>query len=193
MNQYRRKLLHAILFFAKTVKRLNTTKLSKLLYFFDFTHVKQTGYPAIGLQYHAFDYGPIPGDFWREIKDGTVPDDFRGKLAITVHHDECNTEHKELNFRAKTNPDMGVFTPREQKILKDLAYIYKEATAKDMSEISHFKNGPWDQTYRQKGRNAPIDYQLALDADIECEPDEAKERLREHFEVVKNFALSPTT
>jgi len=193
MNQYRRKLLNAVLFFAKAkkVKHLNTTKLSKLLYFFDFTHVKQTGYPAIGLQYYAFDRGPVPKNFWLEIKDGNVPDDFQKKLAIVVHKDDYE-EYKELDFRAKSAPDMNVFTPREQKILKELAYIYKEATAKDMSEISHLKNQPWDRTYHQKGQNASIDYQLALDTDIECDPSEAKELLREHFEIVKNFALSPT-
>jgi len=49
-NIYRKKLLNAVLFFAKNTKYVNLGKLSKLLYFLDFTHFKQTGYPSIGLE-----------------------------------------------------------------------------------------------------------------------------------------------
>lgn len=192
MNQYRRKLLNAILIFSKKgVKHLNTTKLSKLLYFFDFTHVKQTGYPAIGLQYNAFDRGPVPKSFWLEIKDGNVPEDFKRHLTILVHRDDLKKEYKELDFRAKVDPDMKVFTPREQEILEKLAFIYMEATASQMSEISHLKNQPWDLTYHTKGANAPIDYELAIDAEVKDRQEEIRQLLREHFEVVKNFELSP--
>jgi len=48
-NINRKKLLNAILFFAKHTLHCNTTKLFKLLSFFDFEHFRQTGYPAIGL------------------------------------------------------------------------------------------------------------------------------------------------
>jgi uncharacterized phage-associated protein len=192
MNQYRRKLLNAILLFSrKGVKHLDTTKLSKLLFFFDFTHVKQTGYPAIGLQYYAFKWGPVPKAFWLEIKDGNVPEDFKKQLAIFVRPDEFSKQKEELSFRAKTDPDMKVFTPREQKILETLAEIYQEATANQMSEISHLKNQPWDLTYHTKGENKPIDYELAIDAEVKDRQEEIRQLLREHFEVVKNFELSP--
>lgn len=194
MNQYRRKLLNAILFFSKKgVNHLNTTKLSKLLFFFDFTHVKQMGYPAIGLQYYTFKRGPVPKSFWLEIKDGKVPEDFKKCLAILVHRDDFDKEYKELDFRAKVDPDMKVFTPREQKALNDLAFMYKEATAAEMSEISHLKNQPWDLTYRTKGENMPIDYELAIDIEVKHNKEEIRQLLREHFEVIKNFELSPTS
>ncbi len=87
---------------------------------------------------------------------------------------------------------MKVFTPREQQILEELVYIYKDATASEMSKISHSKEGPWDVTYHsENGRNAIIDYELALDDELEVELEEAKELIREHFEAVKNFELSP--
>lgn len=192
MNQYRRKLLNAILYFSKNkVKHLNTTKLSKLLYLFDFTHVKQIGYPTIGLEYHAFENGPVPKAFWLEIKDGKVPGDFRDFLGITVRRDEFDKEYKELDFKAKMSPDMKVFTSREQRILDDLIFIYKDATAKEMSEISHLKNGPWDLTLKTKGKNAPIDYELAIDEDIKYDREEIKQSIREHFESIKNFELHP--
>ena len=193
MNQYRRKLLNAILLFSKEgVRHLNTTKLSKLLYFFDFTHVKQIGYPAIGLQYNAFDRGPVPKAFWLEIKEGNVPEDFKKKLAIIVHRDDFNKEYKELDFRAKSSPDIKVFTPREQKILNELVFFYKETTAKEMSEISHLKNQPWYLTYHTKGRYALIDYELAIDSEVKHNKEEIQQYIKEYFEVMRNFELSPT-
>jgi len=192
MNQYRRKLLNAVLFFSKKkMKHLNTTKLSKLLYFLDFTHVKKTGYPSIGLQYNAFEQGPVPKSFWLEIKDGIVPEDFKKSLTIIVNRDNLSNEKRELTFKAKSDPDMKVFTPREQKILKDLAFFYLEATAAQMSEVSHLKNQPWDITYRTKGKNAPIDYELAIDSDVTINKEEIKQLIKDHFEIVKNFELSP--
>jgi uncharacterized phage-associated protein len=180
MNQYRRKLLNTILYFSnKKVKHLNTTKLSKLLYFLDFTHAKQTGYPAIGLEYNAFPKGPVPKKFWLEIKDGNVPADFKTYLKIVTRKDDFSPDYRELNFIAKTAPDITVFTPREQKILDELAFIYMDATAPEMSEISHLPNEPWDMTYRSKGKNAVIDYKLASESP----------KLNEHFEAVKNFNL----
>lgn len=191
MNQTRRKLLNAILFFAKNTRNLNTTKLSKLLFFLDFTHFKQTGFPSIGLQYHAFDCGPVPKNFWLEVKDGRAPNDFLSAISIQANSDP-ELEYRELRFMAKTAPDMRVFTPREKRILAMLVEFYKDATAGQLSEISHLKNSPWDKTYHGTGRNAPIDYQLALDADAECDPEIAEEQLREFFAVSKNFAISPT-
>ena len=81
-NIYREKLLNAILFFVQKTRHAKMTKISKLLYFFDFTHFKQTGYPAIGLEYFAFKNGPVPKKLWLELKDGIVPNDFKAKLAL---------------------------------------------------------------------------------------------------------------
>jgi len=47
-------------------------------------------------------------------------------------------------------------------------------------------------TKKEKGINAPIDYLLALDNDDEVDKEEAKESLKEHFEIIKNFSLEPT-
>src|SRR3990172_10342044 len=188
-NIYRTKLLYAILFFAKNTKFANTTKICKLLYFFDFKHFKQTGYPSIGLQYFAFEKGPVPKSLWLEVKDCKVPDDFKEKLALLSYKDEYDPNFKEIEFKAIQSPDMSVFTPREKKILEELAFVYKDVKAKEISEISHLKNQPWDITKKEKGINAPIDYLLALDNDDEVDKEEAKESLKEHFEIIKNFSL----
>lgn len=224
-NIYRTKLLNALLFFAKETKFANTTKISKLLYLLDFTHFKQTGYPSIGLRYYASPKGAVPKDFWLEIKDGNVPDDFKDKLSLVMKKDEFKlkqkpkdaipeyahywtsslhrvnswedlstptTSYKEIKFKALKNPDLSVFTPREIKILDNLASMFRDVKAKEISEISHLPNQPWDITIKKKGKNAPIDYLLALDKDSEVDEEYAKESLKEHFEVIKNFSLEPT-
>ncbi len=189
---YRQKLLNALLFFAQNIKHLNLTKLSKLLYFLDFNHFKQTGYPSIGLQYYAFQKGPVPKDLWLELREGNVPHDFNGKLALRPKTDDFAPNYKELEIRAIESPDMSVFTPREAKIMEDLALIYKNAKAWQMSEVSHLPRQPWDITIKEKGLNQPIDYLLAIDDKSIIGLDVAKVSLKEHFEVVRNLGIEPT-
>jgi len=191
-NIYRRKLLNAVLFFAKNTKRVNLTKLSKLLYFLDFMHFKQTGYPSIGLEYYSFRKGPVPKDFWLEVKDGDVPEDFRGKLALIPRVDELTPSFKEIEFRAISDPDLSIFTPRERGILNKLAFVFKEATGGNISEVAHLQNQPWDMTIKKIGENHPIDYLLAIDKESEVALEEARESLKEHFEAVRNFSLDAT-
>lgn len=192
MDIYRKKLLNAVLFFAKNTKHLNLTKLSKLLYFLDFTHFNQTGYPSIGLDYYAFEWGPVPRDFWSEIKDGSVPEDFKGKLALIPKTDDFSPSYKEIEVRAIENPDLSVFTSREMKILEDLAFIYKEARGRDISEVTHLPKQPWDITVKKSGKYKLIDYLLGIDEKSKVSLDEARESLKEHFEAVRNFGLKPT-
>jgi len=192
-NIYRRKLLNSILFLAKKTKHLNTTKLAKLLYFLDFDHFKQTGYPSIGLRYYAFKWGPVPKEFWLEMKDGNIPEDFKGKLAIIPRTDELDPDSKGgYEFKAISEPDLSVFTPRERKILDRLAEIYRDAKAWQISEVSHLPGQPWDVTIKKCGENCPIDYLLAIDEKSEISFDDAKECLKEHFEAVRNLDLEPT-
>ncbi len=192
VNIYRRKLLNATLFFAKNTKRVNLTKLSKLLYFLDFIHFKQMGYPSIGLEYYAFDKGPVPRDFWAEIKDGNVPEDFKGELALIPKPDALPPYDREIEVRAITKPDLSIFTPREIKILEELAFIYKETNARDISEVTHLQRQPWDIIRKTRGKNKLIDYLLSIDEKSEVSLDYATDSLKEHFEVIRNFGIEPT-
>ena len=192
INIYRKKLYNAVLYFAKNTKFPNLTNILKLLYFFDFTHFKQTGYPSIGLEYFTFPRGPVPRSFWLEVKDGNVPDDFREKLAIYTKKDEYDPSQKELIFKALQNPELDIFTQRELEILENIAFIYKDIQAWQTSEVTHLKNAPWEQTMKKMGLNHKIDYMLALDKDSEINEEEAKESLKEYFEIIRNFMLETT-
>lgn len=188
---HRQKLLNAVLYFVRNTRHVNLTKLLKLLYFLDFTHFKQTGYPCIGLRYYTFPKGPVPRDFWSEIRDGNLPEDFVGKLVAIPMRDEIAPTYKELQFRAKANPDLSVFTPREKRILEQLAFVFKDARAWEMSEITHLPKQPWEITIKQKGSNQLIDYLLAIDDEASVSAEDASESLKEYFEAVRNFHLEP--
>jgi len=166
------------------------TKLMKLLNFFDFEHFRQTGYPSIGLKYYAFERGPVPRQFWLEIKDAIAPDDLKDKVAIVVK-EELGRKEDLFLARSGAQVDFTIFTPREKAILERLAYIFEDANAKTMSEISHESEKPWEITKKQKGLNAEIDYLLALDEESPISREEAEENLRDHFANLKAFDIEP--
>ena len=62
-----RKLMQLIMFFVchETVKPLGRTKLFKLLYFTDVTHLRTVGEVITGAEYLKYPYGPfsMQGDF----------------------------------------------------------------------------------------------------------------------------------
>ena len=186
-NTYREKLLNAVLFFAKKTKWPSLVKMFKLLFFLDFYHFKLTGRSVTDLDYKALPYGPVPCHFYDEVRNGNVPDDMKHAIALVPMKVEYDIPAFE--FKAKRKPDLSVFTPREQKILEELAFTFKDATPTQMSEISHLKNQPWDKTIKEKGPNQLIDYLLALDADAKVSVEDAKMLLKEHREMLNNFVV----
>ncbi len=190
-NIYREKLLNAILYFAKNVKFPSRTKIFKLLFFLDFGHFKQTGRPVTNQSYYAWDFGPAPKDLWLELKEARLPEDFRPHLNIEEYRigDE---KRQGFNFKPKHVADLTVFSPREKKLLENLAFIFKDAKPTEMSEISHLPNAPWDRTIREKGQGAVIDYLLALDKDALISEEDAKVLIKEREEMFRNFPIKPT-
>ncbi len=70
ISHEREKLLEAVKYFAANTKYCGLTKLFKLLFFFDFTHFRETGRSVTGLNYQAWQRGPVPADLYGEIKAG---------------------------------------------------------------------------------------------------------------------------
>lgn len=189
-NTYRKKLLHAVLYFAVNVKNPSKVKIFKLLYFLDFEHFRQTGKSVTNLDYYAYDFGPVPRDFYQEVGDNEVPEDFAEFMTILPFESDESGKKGGI-FKAKAKPNLTVFSPREQEILEKLSFTFKDIDAKQISDISHFKNHPWDKTIKQKGKLAKIDYSLALDTEAKVSPDEAREVTDERQEMLKNFPLKP--
>ncbi len=182
VTHHREKLINAIIFFANHTRNLGKTKLMKLLFFLDFRHFKETGKSVTGLDYFAWQWGPVPRDVWSELS-GNMGSDLR--KAVTVLPGEGFQ-----GVKAKAKFEGRHFTPRELRLLKELSDIFREASAEHMVEVSHLKNEPWDRTLKEKGEFAKIDYLRAIDEESRLSVDEARERQEEIAEMHEVFGVS---
>ncbi len=182
MNFYREKLLNAILYFVKNTnqKKMGLTKLLKLLYFFDFEYFKKYGVPPIGLIYKTFPRGPVPEDLYSELKGGIAPFDWNPYLLLSKKNFDDEDGYSIL-FKALKSPDEGCFSQKELELLKELCFVFKDATADQMTEVSHLKNAPWATTKKNKGEKQEIDYMLAIDDKSDINPEYAQECLDNLF------------
>lgn len=187
MNRLREKLINAFIYFVSNTENCGITKIGKLLYFFEFEHFSQTGIPPIGLTYFAAKNGPLSYDFWEEISKGVFSPDFSDvAIAIQVTYSEEVKGHL-IRVKDGVKPNMKIFSPREQRIMKEVAEKYRYARAVDMSEITHEDKKPWDRTIREKGINGSIDYLYAIDENSPISLEQAKTSLADFNEVYSLF------
>jgi len=184
INHKRENLLNALIYFSKNTRSCGKTKLFKLLYFLDFIHFRETGESVTGLNYYAWEKGPVPQDLFYELKR---PDkDLKETIMLLKRFED--EDNKLCQVIAKKPFDSKYFSKRELRIMKDLAYIFRDALAKDMVEVTHLKGSPWDKTLKKKGRGERIDYLLAVDGSKGAlSLEEIKGRLTEAKEVEQIF------
>ena len=183
ITNHREKIINAIIYFANNTKYCGKTKLLKLLYFLDFRHFKETGKSVTGLDYYAWNMGPVPKDIFEELSENMKPD-----LKKAIHELPKEGFQK---IRPKQKFDPKYFSGHEMKLLEEISFIFKDAKADDMVESTHLKNEPWDRTLKEKGEFQKIDYMLAIDCEIgSMSYNEAKERLKERLEMIKIFGVA---
>lgn len=184
INHNREKLLNSVVYFSKNTRFCGKTKLFKLLYFLDFIHFRETGRSITGLNYYAWDKGPVPQDLFHELKQ---PDkDLRETIALLEQSED--EDYKLCKVIAKKPFDPKYFSKREMKIMENLSFVFKDALAKDIVEITHLKGTPWDKTIKEKGPGKQIDYSLAVDGSKgSLSLEEIKERMSEIKEVAEIF------
>ena len=181
INHNREKLLNAIIFFLKNTKYCGITKLCKLLYYLDFMHFRETGRSVTGLDYFAWDFGPVPQTLYFELKN---PSQELKAHIRKVLVSESGFE-KLLPLKEFSNKH---FCKRELKILQDIVYIFKDAKAKDITDASHLPNHPWDKTIKEKGEKKRIDYLLAIDnTEKSLNMEEAMQIIKEREQIIKAF------
>ena len=184
INHDRDKLLNALVYFSRNTHSCGKTKLFKLLYFLDFIHFRETGKSVTGLNYYAWDKGPVPQDLFHELKQ---PDkDLKETIALLKQSED--EDDKLCRVIARKPFDPKYFTKREMKLMERLSFIFKDALAKDMVEITHLTGTPWDKTINEKGLGKRIDYSLAIDGSKgSLTSEDIRERLSEIKEVTQIF------
>ncbi|KHD06777.1 hypothetical protein PN36_20930 [Candidatus Thiomargarita nelsonii] len=162
LTHRRDKLIQAIIFFSKETKWCGKTKLFKLLYLLDFEHFKQTGRSVTGMDYYAWEMGPVPvvlAEEWDNFKP-----DFEKKVNIKYEMLDSGTgKYIRQTVVAKVNFDETFFTRRELRLMSEITDKYREHYASNMVEVTHAENGAWEKTWDNgKGYNIRISYRLAV-------------------------------
>jgi uncharacterized phage-associated protein len=182
VTHHRQKLINAIIYFVKKTKYCGKTKLLKLLYFLDFWHFKETGKSVTGLNYAAWEFGPVPVDLYNELTKKMSPD-----LKRVVSVDLQGDFHQ---IKPLKNFDLKYMTKREKRLLNEIVEIFKDTKAEQMIESTHLPQSPWDTTIKQTGMKGHINYLLALDNNSNSlQYDEVIHRQNERQEMYREFGI----
>ncbi len=160
-KKQKEKAYHALAYFLKEEEVLlpYKTKLFKLLYYLDFLHFEKYGRSATGLQYFAWENGPVPRDIWHKwtCRDPEILDRFQ------IKNDQLGGGKIGHTLRPKFDFDGDLFSQSELEIMKALARKHFRHTGREMSERSHLEAQPWHEVrVVQDDPDGPIDYELTL-------------------------------
>jgi uncharacterized phage-associated protein len=184
-DPYRQKTIEAMVFFAKSVKHPTKTMMYKLLAELDFRHFEQTGLPVTNLEYQAWKKGPVPKKLHHEITDRDdvcLPEDFAEALTCEKSEDVAvdGKKIRIFTFIGKRPPNLKLFSPRQQEILKQVADIYKNASATLASKASHEPDKPWSRAVKRMGKeDVPIAYRDVASSKTPVTEEEAGEMVQE--------------
>lgn len=181
INHNREKLINAMVYFAKNTKYCGETKLFKLLYLLDFEHFSKTGRSVTGLDYYAWENGPVPKALFFELK--SPPKDLAEKISISSRE----TKHTNPIMLITTNADFDPkhFTERELRLLRNLSKRFKNAMANKIVEVTHLENEAWHRMFSKRdGQNKKIPYEYVL---RENEKELIRYMISENEEMLKNY------
>lgn len=160
ISRNREKLVDAIIFFASHTKYCGKTKLIKLLYLLDFEHFRQTGKSVTGLDYFAWELGPVPVKVYQDLDE--PPEDLREAVEIVPTR---VIDFFRLEVHPKRAFDADNFTKRELGIMETLAQRFRDDQSRPMVNVTHDERGPWAAVWEGgRGQNDRIPYRLAVNA-----------------------------
>lgn len=175
ISREREKLINAILFFASNTNFCGKVKLFKLLYLFDFDHFRESGRPALGLDYRAWKLGPVPLEVMQEWDQPET--DFAAAVDIVP---EQVIDYVRETVVAKHVFDDSAFTKRELRIMHDLSDRFRDEKTRPLIDFTHAQRGPWDKIWDSgRGFNERIPYSLAV-ADTDPNAEAVLEWSREY-------------
>nr|CRH04950.1 conserved protein of unknown function [Candidatus Magnetococcus massalia] len=172
LHHHREKTLNALAYMAERVPDFGLTLAFKGLFRIDFKHFQKTGRSVTGLNYEAWDYGPVNRGIYGELRHDSREDDMNEVLEISWENTPGNQRRA---VKAKRSADTKYFTRREIKLLDEAVEYLKKVTAGEASKESHEAfAGAWEKVWQNGlGKNEPIPYPLALDE----LPDEEREQI----------------
>jgi uncharacterized phage-associated protein len=142
------KLKAIILYFCNHTDRrfLGKTKLMKLFYFLDFTHLKNYGTPVTYDNYVHLEHGPIPSVI-KNLVD-TVANDIDDSLladTIIIEKNGENGIQRITPCRQFTKNDEKYFSETELMVMQNVCDRFGNKNTKDIEDASH-EEAPWKKT-----------------------------------------------
>ena len=159
VSRQREKLLNALIYFCENVLYPGKTKLYKLLHYLDFLHYQETGRSVTGLDYYAWERGPVPVALHEEL-ERPKPDFIEHllKQAQSLKNDKTRQA-----LRARKQFRSELFSPFELELIRMLAKRHFRHSADEMSEGSHFETGLWHQVWEvEQRKQGKIPYKYVL-------------------------------
>lgn len=165
------KFSNAILFFYENTDPgvLGKTKIFKLLFYSDFSHVRELGRPIIGDVYYHLPIGPVPTmakDLLDIISydhpnDTEFKEDTIKKLRKMIKIDVISSgNYTFFKIIGRKKCDKSYFSQSELDIMKKIAEKFYNTTGTRLSQLSHR-----DPAYKNTSDQEQIDYILAFGPD----------------------------
>jgi len=149
-----------MIFFAENTRACGKVKLFKLLYLLDFEHFNLTGKSVTGLEYQAWELGPVPvalAEAWEEFSNN-----FGDKLFIEIER-VISYERQTVKVAKGVRFDDIDFTPRQLKLMRSLAEKYCDTASPALIDVTHEQNGAWHRVWTsENGKYQAIPYELSL-------------------------------
>jgi len=164
------KIKNAIGYFAseyqnRTQRDIPQTILYKMLAFFDFNVLKNTGKPALELEYMAMRNGPVPIRIYENRKILYETDCFKF----------IQTGPRNFVIKSKKEPKLDYFSEYELKILEEIINRYghriipQKELSKKICDDSHAEIKAWQIAW-DIGENSIIDYDYVFDENLSSKP-----------------------
>lgn len=149
-----KKLGEMMIYFA-SLPQAWRTKLNKLLFYADFVHYKRHGRAISNSRYVHMQFGPVPADFY------TLQASLVDQAGLTEECQEAG-ECTGTVFRALRPADVGLFDESELQALNDVAKMFADWTASEVTEFSH-RELAWSETSDRE--TIPYEYAAKLQID----------------------------
>lgn len=148
----KQKLQELLIFIASSpdVRDLGLTKLWKLIYFADVTHLRNYDHSITDSEFIRYEHGPVPSRGERVLKAAI-------KANEVLTRQQPYGPYQITYVQAMRQADIGVFTTEELKTIESVCQKYGDKTAAYLSELSHL-----DPAWKYASEHDKLDPELML-------------------------------
>ncbi len=115
------------------VTNLGLTKLYKLVFFCDVTHLRGEGKSITGSEYIKYEHGPVPSRGESTLKKLSID----SKIAMNREVLDARNDVRIQRISSKAVADMSKFSKEELETIAQVVESFGARTAKELSDISH--------------------------------------------------------